>query len=87
MINEDVHSVLLYNVYQNTEITCKYKPKRSNKGNIKSPIDGLNKCATINNNMSILRGSCHQGGERFNIDSRGKQCTGRAAVACVAFPS
>ena len=33
----------------------------------------------------ILHGSFHQGDERFNIDSHGKQCTGIAAVAWVAF--
>ncbi|KAF9409706.1 hypothetical protein HW555_010996 [Spodoptera exigua] len=38
----------------------------------------------INDNKAILRGSFHQGDLRFN-SSRGKQCTGIAAVACVAF--
>ena len=35
--------------------------------------------------MSILLGSFHQGDERFNIDSCGKENTGIAAVTCVAF--
>lgn len=39
----------------------------------------------IDNDMSILRGSFHQGNDRFGIDSRGKQCTAVAAVACAAF--
>ncbi|KAG7299154.1 hypothetical protein JYU34_017689 [Plutella xylostella] len=39
----------------------------------------------INNDVSILRGSFHQGNDRFSIDSRGRQCTGIAATASVAF--
>ena len=38
---------------------------------------------TINHSMSILHSPFHQDDERFNIDSRGKQYTGIAAVACV----
>ncbi|KAF9404700.1 hypothetical protein HW555_014214 [Spodoptera exigua] len=43
-----------------------------------------NQYVIINDNKAILRGSFHQGDLRFN-SSRGKQCTGIAAVACVAF--
>ncbi|CAG5047523.1 unnamed protein product [Parnassius apollo] len=39
---------------------------------------------TLNDNKAILRGSFNQGDLRFNL-SRGKQCTGIAAVACAAF--
>lgn len=39
---------------------------------------------TLNDNKAILRGSFNQGDLRFNF-SRGKQCTGIAAVACAAF--
>lgn len=39
----------------------------------------------LNNEVSILRGSFHQGSVQFEIDSRGKQCTAVVAVACVAF--
>ena len=35
--------------------------------------------------MSILRSSFHQDEERFNICSHGEECTGIAAVACVAI--
>ncbi|CAH2090905.1 unnamed protein product [Euphydryas editha] len=39
---------------------------------------------TLNDNKAILRGSFNQGDLRFHL-SRGKQCTGLAAVACAAF--
>ncbi|CAG9134826.1 unnamed protein product [Plutella xylostella] len=39
----------------------------------------------IDDNVAILQGSFHQGHERFSPDSRGKQCTAIAAVACTAF--
>ena len=39
---------------------------------------------TLNDNKAILRGSFNQGDLRFDL-SRGKQCTGIAAVACAAF--
>lgn len=41
----------------------------------------------IYENIAILRGSFHQANDRFNIGlhSRGRQCTGIAAVECIIF--
>uniref|UniRef100_A0A2H1WHS4 SFRICE_022702 n=1 Tax=Spodoptera frugiperda TaxID=7108 RepID=A0A2H1WHS4_SPOFR len=39
----------------------------------------------INSDVAILHSTFHQGNDRFDVDSRGKQCTAVAAVACTAF--
>lgn len=39
----------------------------------------------ISENVAILRGSFDQPNVKFDEFSRGKQCTGIAAIACVAF--
>ncbi|KAG5894349.1 hypothetical protein JTB14_031910 [Gonioctena quinquepunctata] len=44
-----------------------------------------NKYTALSDNISILHGSFHQGNERFSPESRGRQCTGIATVASVAF--
>lgn len=49
------------------------------------PQNQPNRFVNINDNVSILRGSIHQRNDRFGMDSRGKQYTGVAAVACVEF--
>ncbi|XP_076393046.1 uncharacterized protein LOC143266003 [Megachile rotundata] len=47
--------------------------------------ESSSKFVHVGHNVAILRGTCHQASDRFSIESRGKQCTGIAAVACVAF--
>ncbi|CAK1579110.1 unnamed protein product [Parnassius mnemosyne] len=44
-----------------------------------------NNYTALSNNVSILHGSFHQDNERFSPESRGRQCTGIATVASVAF--
>ncbi|CAB3226548.1 unnamed protein product [Arctia plantaginis] len=44
-----------------------------------------NNYVDINENVSLLHGSFHQADLRFDLQSRGKQCTAVAAVACAAF--
>ncbi|CAH1106753.1 unnamed protein product [Psylliodes chrysocephalus] len=44
-----------------------------------------NTYTSIDGNMTILQGSFHQGSERFSTESRGKQCTAIATIACTAF--
>ncbi|XP_022817720.1 uncharacterized protein LOC111350390 isoform X1 [Spodoptera litura] len=49
------------------------------------PTRNIDNFKHLNDDISILRGSYHQGDARFSSESQGRQCTAIATVSCVAF--